>query len=82
MSVVTLFLIYLLLCLIYRSRQANQIFVLKALQSIKANKYRKKIDEKIKNHTKRYKWFFFWPIIDLYEWYEDWQANRSQNIKS
>jgi hypothetical protein len=81
-SEITMFLMYLGMCLLYRSRQANQVFILKILQSLKSNKHRNKINQKIKNHEKRHRWFFAWPIIDLYERYEDWKEDRNRNVKS
>ena len=66
----------------YRNRQVNQIFILKSLQTLKISKYRNKTSEKIKNHEKRIKWFFAWPLIDLYEWYESYKENSVRNIKS
>ena len=66
----------------YRNRQLNHIFILRSLQTLKISKYRNKISIQIKKHEKRFKWFLIWPLIDLYEWYEDWQANRNRNNKS
>ena len=80
--VVTLILIYLSLCLLYRSKQSNQIFVLKILQTLKISKYRVEISKTISKYEKRFKWFLFWPLIDIYEYYEDWQENRNRNSKS
>ena len=82
MSKLTVILFYLCLCLMYRSRQLNYIFILKSLQTLKISKYRNDISLKIKKHEKRFKWFLIWPIIDMYEWYENWQKNRNSNIKS
>ena len=81
MLISTQILIYLCLCLLYRGRQINQIFVLKSLQTLKISKYRTKITSKIKKHEQRIKWFLFWPLIDLYEWYEDKKENRNSNTK-
>ncbi len=75
-------LFYLFLCLMYRSRQLNHIFILRSLQTLKISKYRNEISLKIQKHEKRFKWFLIWPIIDMYEWYENWQKNRNSNIKS
>ena len=66
----------------YRHRQLNHIFILRSLQTLKISKYRDEINLKIVKYEKRFKWFFVWPLIDLYEWYEDWQANRNRNNKS
>ena len=66
----------------YRSRQLNHIFILRSLQTLKINKYRGKISRSIEKHEKRSKWYLAWPLIDLYEWYEDWKENRDRNIKS
>lgn len=82
MGIIIQILIYFSLCLLYRNKQSNQIFVLKTLQTLKIAKYRIKISEKILKHEKRFKWFLFWPLIDIYEYYEDWQENRNRNIKS
>ena len=82
MTILTQLIVYLLFCLMYRTRQENQLFILKSLQTLKISKYRITISEKIKNHEKRYRWFLFWPFIDLYELYEDWQKNRNRNSKS
>ena len=82
MSILLVALTYFLLCLLYRQRQSQWIFLLQTLQTLKINKYRNRIAQKIEKHEKRSKLFLFWPIIDLYEWYESWQANRSSNIKS
>ena len=79
MSMITLLLFYFCLCSLYRNRQINQIFILKSLQTLKINKYRKQITEKVKKHETRLKWFFLWPIVDLYELYEDWKENRNRN---
>lgn len=80
--IVMLILIYLSLCLLYRSKQSNQIFVLKILQTLKISKYRVEISKTISKYEKRFKWFLFWPLIDIYEYYEDWQENRNRNSKS
>ena len=82
MSLTTIILIYLCSCLMYRNRQLNYIFILRSLQTLKISKYRDKIRLRIDKHGKRFKWYLFWPIIDLYEWYEDWKENRNRNIKS
>lgn len=66
----------------YRQRQLQHIFLLKSLQTLKISKYRNKIIEKIQRREKRFKWFLFWPLIDIYEWYENWQENRNRNFKS
>ena len=79
MSIITQILIYLCLCFLYRSRQLNNLFILKSLQTLKISKYRTKISEKIKNHGRRLRWFLFWPLIDLYEMYEDYKENRSRD---
>ena len=66
----------------YRSRQLNHIFILRSLQTLKISKYRGKISRSIEKHEKRLKWYLAWPLIDMYEWYEDWKENRDRNIKS
>ena len=68
--------------MMYRQRQLQNIFILKSLQTIKINKHRNQIAEKIEKHEKRFKWFLIWPLIDMYEWYENWQKNRNSNAKS
>lgn len=81
MTLLTKILIYLCLCVLYRSRQINQLFILKTLQTLKISKYRNRISEKINKHEKRLKWFLFWPVIDIYEWYENWKENRNRDNK-
>ena len=66
----------------YRQRQQQYIFILSTLSTLKISKYRNKISLRIKKHKRRFKWFIVWPLIDLYEWYEDWKENRDSNIKS
>jgi hypothetical protein len=68
--------------MLYRQRQLQYIFILRSLQTLKISKYREDISNKINKHEKRFKWFLFWPLLDMYEWYENWQANRNRNIKS
>ena len=68
--------------MLYRQQEIQHIFILKSLQSLKINKYRNKITEKIISQEKRIKWFLFWPIINIYEYYENWQENRNRNTKS
>ena len=82
MSIITQILIYLCFCLMYRQRQLHWIFILRSLQTLKISKYRNKMTGKIKKHEKRFKWFLFWPIIDIYEWYENWKENRNRNNQS
>jgi hypothetical protein len=82
MSVTTQLIIYLCFCMLYRQRQLQYIFILRSLQTLKISKYREDISNKINKHEKRFKWFLFWPLLDMYEWYENWQANRNRNIKS
>lgn len=82
MSIVTIIIIYLCFCMQYRYRQLNYIFILRALQTLKIGKYRDEINLKINKHEKRFKWFLVWPLIDLYEWYENRKTNRNRNIKS
>jgi hypothetical protein len=77
MSVITQIIIYLCFCIMYRQRQSQWIFTLKSLQTLKIAKYRNEIVAKIQKHEKRFKWFLFWPVIDIYEWYENWQKNRN-----
>jgi hypothetical protein len=81
MSLVELLVIYLFLCLMYRNRQLSYIFILRSLQTLKISKYRDDIVVRIEKHEKRFKWYLIWPLIDLYEWYEDWQKNRNRNTK-
>ena len=38
---------------------------------------KKSHQEKIDKKEKRLNWFLFWPLIDIYEWYEDWKTDRS-----
>ena len=66
----------------YRYRQINLIFILRSLQTLKISKYRNDISLRIAKHERRFKWYLIWPLIDLYEWYEDWQANRDRDNKS
>jgi len=82
MSILTIVVIYLCLCLMYRNRQINYIFILRSLQTLKISKYRDEISLRIKKLERRFKWYLAWPLIDIYEWYEDWKANRDRNIKS
>jgi hypothetical protein len=81
MSLVELLVIYLFFCLMYRNRQLSYIFILRSLQTLKISKYRDDIVVRIEKHEKRFKWYLIWPLIDLYEWYEDWQKNRNRNTK-
>lgn len=82
MSITTMIMIYLCFSMMYRQRNLQFIFLLRSLQTLKISKYRVAISKKIENHEKRFKWFLFWPILDMYEWYENWQANRGRNTKS
>ena len=82
MSIVTILIIYLCLCLMYKSRQSNYIFILRSLQTLKISKYRDDISLRIEKHERRFKWYLVWPLIDLYERYEDWKTNRDRSIKS
>ena len=66
----------------YRNTQLSHIFILRSLKTLKINKYRGAIEIKIAKHEQRFKWFLFWPLINLYEWYEDWKTNRDRNTKS
>ena len=66
----------------YRNRQSNQIFILKSLQTLKISKYRVDISNKIKKYEYRLKWFLIWPLVDIYEWYENYKKNRDRNTKS
>ncbi len=66
----------------YRNRQVNYIFILRSLQTLKISKYRNDISLRIAKHERRFRWYFIWPLIDLYEWYEDWKTNRDRNAKS
>ena len=75
-------LIYLCFCMLYRQRQLQYIFILRSLQTLKISKYREDITSKIAKHENRFKWFLFWPILDMYEWYENWQTNRNRNPES
>ena len=79
MNMLSYFVIYLCFCLIYRNRQLNYIFILRSLQTLKISKYRNTISLRIQKHERRFKWYFAWPLIDLYEWYEDWKENRGGN---
>ena len=81
MSIVTQILIYLCFCLLYRQRQENHLFILKSLQTLKISKYRNNISSKINKYEKRSKWFLLWPLIDLYECYENYKENRGRNNK-
>tara|TARA_B100000674_G_scaffold482630_1_gene485332 strand:- start:1265 stop:1465 length:201 start_codon:yes stop_codon:yes gene_type:complete len=65
--------------MLYRQRQLQYIFILKSLNTLKISKYRKEISEKVVKYEKRFKWFLFWPLLHIYEIYEDWQANRNRN---
>jgi hypothetical protein len=82
MSIAIIIIIYLCFSIMYRQCKLQFIFILKNLQTLKISKYRVEISKKIEKHEKRFKWFLFWPILDMYEWYENWQANRSRNTKS
>jgi chlorite dismutase len=75
----TQLIIYLCLCVLYRQRQSQWLFTLKTLQTLKINKYRREISDRIEKHEKRIKWILFWPLVDMYEWYEGWQRNRNRN---
>ena len=75
-------LIYLCFCMLYRQRQLQYIFILRSLQTLKISKYREDITSKIAKYENRFKWFLFWPILDMYEWYENWQTNRNRNPQS
>lgn len=70
-------LIYFCFALIYRSRKINEIFILKSLQTLKISKYRSSIEKNLKHAERQLKWFFIWPAIDLYGWYENWKENKS-----
>ncbi len=82
MSITTMIIIYLCFCLMYRNRQLSYIFILRSLQTLKISKYRDKISLRIIKLERRFNWFLIWPLIDLYEWYEDWKENRDRNAKS
>jgi len=82
MHLATIITIYLVFCLMYKNRQANCIFILRALQTLKISKYRNDISLRIEKHERRFKWYLFWPLIDLYLFYEDWKKNRNRNFKS
>ena len=82
MSITTMIIIYLCFCLMYRNRQLSHIFILRSLQTLKISKYRDDIRLRIARHERRFKWYIVWPLIDLYEWYEDWKKDRNRNIKS
>ena len=82
MPITTIVIIYLCFCLMYRNRQLSHIFILRSLQTLKISKYRDKISLQIIKHEKRFKWYLIWPLIDLYEWYENWKENRDSNTKS
>ena len=82
MSIITIILIYLCFCVLHRQRQIQYIFILRNLSTLKISKYRNEINFKIIQYEKRLKWFLLWPILDIYEWYENWQKNRNRNIKS
>ena len=73
---------YLISCITYRGQQKSELFILKSLQTLKISKYRENIYLRIQRHEKRIKLFYCWPAIELYELYEDWQANRNRNTKS
>ena len=73
---------YFCLCLLYRQRQQQHIFVLKALHTLKISKCRDKILNNILKNEKRFKLFLIWPLVDIYECYENWQENRSRITKS
>jgi hypothetical protein len=79
---ITKTIIYLCFCLMYRQRKENQLFILKTLQTLKISKYRNRIVEKIQKYEKRSKLFLFWPLVDLYEWYENYKENRNRASKS
>lgn len=76
-SIITFFLIYLLSCYLDKSMQTNHLFLLKCIQTLKINKFRNTISSDIKIYERRKKWFLIWPIIRLYEGYENWQKNRN-----
>ena len=82
MSITTIIIIYLCFCLMYRSRQLSYIFILRSLQKLKISKYRDDINLQIVKRERRFKWYLAWPLVDLYEWYEDWKENRNRNIES
>ena len=82
MPITTMIIIYLCFCLMYRNRQLSYIFILRSLQTLKISKYRDKISLRIIKLERRFNWFLIWPLIDLYEWYEDWKENRDRNAKS
>ena len=82
MSIIAQILIYLCFCIMYRQRQLQWVYTLRTLQTLKISKYRNDISKKIEKHEKRFKWFLFWPALNIYEWYENWQKNRSRNTKS
>ena len=67
--------------MLYRQRQLQWIFTLRSLQTLKISKYRNQIGIRIQKHEKRFKWFLIWPLLDMYEWYENWQENRNRNTK-
>ena len=68
--------------MLYRQQQQQSIFILKNLQFLKISKYRSDTSKKIVKYEKRLKWFIFCPLINMYEWYENWQKNKNSNIKS
>ena len=67
--------------MLYRQRQLQWIFTLRSLETLKISKYRNEIRIRIQKHEKRFKWFLIWPLINIYEWYENWQENRNRNTK-
>lgn len=82
MTLITQTILYLCICFLYRRQQLDYLFTLKSLQTLKISKHRNQINKKIKSIENKYKWFLFWPALDIYEWYENWQENRNRNIKS
>ena len=68
----------------YRNRQINYVFILRSLQTLKISKYRNDISLRIAKHERRFKLYLIliWPLVDLYEWYEDWKKDRNRNTKS
>ena len=82
MTLITQIILYLCICFLYRRQQLDYLFALKILQTLKASKHRSEISKKIKLIKNKCKWFLFWPVLDIYEWYENRQENRNRNIES
>ena len=82
MKLLIIVLLYIFLSFIYLEKKYFNLFLLKILTSIKINKNRNKIQEKIKLVQKQIKFFYFWPYFLIKEIKDDIKENRNIITKS